>query len=552
MAAGSRGRLTRRQRIAFPVRALVAASALALFSLLAVGCIDSRTPTATPTPIPTAMPGPTRGGNAEPYRGGNAEPYRDGYAGPHPDGDAEPHPDGDAHPHPDGYADTQPNANAERSLRRERRAPPRRQRQLPDRQRRRLPLRRRRRAPPRRQSRARSRPAKSPSRVLSPNTFPGTAIRPIPWPLCRSGSSGSGTRSSDARWRRRPGSPTAWTGGRTTQSMDCSTWSTMTPRWRGGCSPTRWTSRCRSRNTLLLATLGRMSAQHTETFELLVGQPWFTDGLDAEERAFIIAVSHTTGVEDLYRSLLADRFGRSAAISLPLAGEVTIWVFSNDDAPALNDHVLAAVERGVRGAERLMGAPYPLTDLIALSVDADDHDLGYGGVNWGDSLVFLRGERIEPPDYDLILYHEIAHFWLGGDIGPFWLYEGGANVVAAYVRADGQLLAVEESMIAYCRENGVPNVHAISAARPLRIPVAQSTCGYLFGEYFLTTLFNTVGEAAFSAALRELYESYVSYAPFATDEQVYRVFLKHTPPDREAAFLDIYRRLHGGPFLTAR
>ena len=24
---------------------------------------------------------------------------------------------------------------------------------------------------------------------------------------------------------------------------------------------------------------------------------------------------------------------------------------------------------------------------------------------------------------------------------------------------------------------------------------------------------------------------------------------KHTPPDRETAFLDVYRRLHGGPFL---
>ena len=58
-----------------------------------------------------------------------------------------------------------------------------------------------------------------------------------------------------------------------------------------------------------------------------------------------------------------------------------------------------------------------------------------------------------------------------------------------------------------------------------------------------------MGEAAFSSAMRNLYERYLDYRYYPTDEEVYRVFLKHTPPDREAAFLDVYRRLHGGPFI---
>ena len=49
--------------------------------------------------------------------------------------------------------------------------------------------------------------------------------------------------------------------------------------------------------------------------------------------------------------------------------------------------------------------------------------------------------------------------------------------------------------------------------------------------------------------MRELYERYLDYQYYPTEEQVYRIFLKHAPPDREAAFLDVYRRLHGGPFL---
>ncbi len=121
-------------------------------------------------------------------------------------------------------------------------------------------------------------------------------------------------------------------------------------------------------------------------------------------------------------------------------------------------------------------------------------------------------------------------------------------MVAAYVKADGQALAADKGTLSYCQDNGVPNLHAISEPNHPN-PVAQSTCGYLLGEHFLIALFNVIGEAAFSSAMRELYELYLDYQPYATDEQVYRIFLKHTPPDHEAAFLDVFRRLHGGPFL---
>ena len=38
-----------------------------------------------------------------------------------------------------------------------------------------------------------------------------------------------------------------------------------------------------------------------------------------------------------------------------------------------------------------------------------------------------------------------------------------------------------------------------------------------------------------------------SGGPNLTDEEVYRTFLKHTPPDLEGEFRDLYNRLHGGP-----
>lgn len=71
----------------------------------------------------------------------------------------------------------------------------------------------------------------------------------------------------------------------------------------------------RSRNTFLLSNLGRMLRQDRESFEQLIARPWFADGLDAEERSFVTAVSNTTGVGGLYRELLAERYTLSANIS---------------------------------------------------------------------------------------------------------------------------------------------------------------------------------------------------------------------------------------------
>ena len=144
-----------------------------------------------------------------------------------------------------------------------------------------------------------------------------------------------------------------------------------------------------SRNTMFLGSLNEIFLHGREDkFELLIAQPWFTDGLNEEESAFVVAVQKTTGLDALYEHLLTSpRITRSNTISLPLSGPVTLWAFYNAPPPPDED-ILAAMERGVRGAEGLIGAPFPLTDLIALSVNVDEYVEeyrgGYGGVNFVD------------------------------------------------------------------------------------------------------------------------------------------------------------------------
>lgn len=263
-----------------------------------------------------------------------------------------------------------------------------------------------------------------------------------------------------------------------------------------------------------------------------------------------MALTTVAGSGALFRDLLAARYTQSTTISLPLAGEVRLWVFHHGPLSPDQD-IPAMMEHSVRGVERMMAVPFPRSDVILLLVNAPAYGQpALGGVNMGDSLVLFRDSEQFP--LAGLLHHEIAHFYFAFEIGPFWLVEGGANFAQAYIPAWGGSanwtgpVPANEHIGTLCAENGFPNIHALSDP-PDR--TWQSTCQYGLGQHFLTSLFNTLGEAAFSAALGELYGSYRQLQFHPTEEQVYRTFLRHTPPDRQAAFLEVYRRLHGGPFL---
>ena len=270
-----------------------------------------------------------------------------------------------------------------------------------------------------------------------------------------------------------------------------------------------------------------------------------------EERAFVIVLAKIVGDDALYADLLEERFTESASIDLPLSGAVGLWAFGHD---AVEGDVLAAMEASARAAERVMASPFPVTDIILLQVDDEKYGYGFAGANFRDSMALSIGSDWEDFSHADLLYHEVAHYHLAFEIGPHWLFEGGANFVTAYRQVwggsedwEGEAPLFEGNEYAgrvWCVNNGVATIAAL--AEPSEF---QESCGYHLGQYFLTHLYDVMGVAAFSSAMRELYERYLDCQYHPAEEQVYRIFLKHATPDREAAFLDAYRRLHGGPFL---
>ena len=90
-----------------------------------------------------------------------------------------------------------------------------------------------------------------------------------------------------------------------------------------------WFSRdqIRDLHAYALVALDKMATLRPRTLHRLITQPWFADGLDNHEAAFVVTLSLPSYRDQLlYEDLLQSHFIKTNTVSLPLAGEVSIWV----------------------------------------------------------------------------------------------------------------------------------------------------------------------------------------------------------------------------------
>ena len=188
----------------------------------------------------------------------------------------------------------------------------------------------------------------------------------------------------------------------------------------------------RNTDVYLISSLHQLRVGHPDLFEqLTIDQPWFTDGLDPEERAFIITLDAPE--PRWFGNLLEERFTQSTTITLPLAGEVNLWAFQHTRFPA-DEELPVVMEDAVRGAERFMGVAFPMNDVVVLTLDDPMALGGVGGQFAGGDHIRIAKNRSSKAalDKDLIK-HEVAHYFFTGSIGPAWLTEGGAELMVAYI-----------------------------------------------------------------------------------------------------------------------
>ena len=197
-----------------------------------------------------------------------------------------------------------------------------------------------------------------------------------------------------------------------------------------------------------------------------------------------------------------------------------------------------------------MAEPFPATDVIMVT----SYDTRFGGGAWHAGQYIFVARWGQVPLWAPTVYHEVAHYYFGGSIGPSWLVEGGATFIEALTRDAVGVESLEErrrharrDMERICHADDLRNIQQLNALQSRRT-TGPHTCNYHMGVHFLIMLTLTLGEEASSAALKELYVQGRTEGQGASEEEVYRAFLKHTPPGLEAEFRALYRRLHGGTY----
>ena len=309
----------------------------------------------------------------------------------------------------------------------------------------------------------------------------------------------------------------------------------------------------------LTKSLTRFTEHDLDLFNQLTEQPWFADGLDGSEAALVSTLFDTfRKSRPLFDDLLEAHYAQHSTVSLPLAGNVNVWVVQNAPSPPGED-LLKTIEDTARIAEKFLGTPFPTTDIILLVVTPGEKDYRIGGGHIGSHMVLRRflGEVNNVP-------HETAHYYFYFNFGQVWFREGAAQFVQAYVndRTGVQSLADHSAELSIetersCINAGTENIRHFSyeLEHVYEGRFWPGGCGYILGENFLLNVYYTLGAESMSAALKELFSYNQDYLLFQggsvqppIEEDIYDAFLKHTPPDRREAFRDLYRRLHGGPY----
>lgn len=301
-----------------------------------------------------------------------------------------------------------------------------------------------------------------------------------------------------------------------------------------------------------LAALGQQG-EFPGDLRAVAAEPWFADGLDREEAAFVTALMPLAyEAPSAYASLLQSRFTLSRTVSPPLAGDIALWAFRGVPFSP-GDDPLAVMEEAARLMEGFLGAPFPVKDVILMVVEGGGESGGLGVANHLGThmrVTSFSGGRLA--DSSDTLRHELAQYYFGLGFAPSWLREGASDFMASYVRdrAGVQPLAKRAQAVAAlhaaCVEGGIEN---ISHLNRLYDSISDTPpCAYTMGEHFLHQARGALGEEALAAALRELYRLGVSRDSLlpGTKEEIYQVFLRNAPPARDAAFRDLYRQIHGG------
>ena len=311
----------------------------------------------------------------------------------------------------------------------------------------------------------------------------------------------------------------------------------------------------------LILNLSFLMQEFPYAFQQLTSQPWYMDGLDDEEAAFIATVGDIVyNSRSDYEEMLQTRFVQSGTVALPLAGDVNIWVIQKAPFPE-GENLVSEISEAVKMMEELMSVPFPTTDVVVLVVVASgdsEYEVPYSNiaVPWpgaghaGSHVRIPRYEEYEPIRYHT-LYHELGHYYF--KVFPAWILEGWPQFAAAYIRDRKGIESLEEREVivsgeaeANCISEGIENIHQLGTPG-LWYRISPSIfCFYVMGEHFFINMYLALGIDVTSSVLRDLHNP-VGNDLLLSGKDVFLSFMANTPANQIEEFTTLFNELHGGP-----
>ena len=283
--------------------------------------------------------------------------------------------------------------------------------------------------------------------------------------------------------------------------------------------------------------MGSLAKHDTSNLEHLISQPWFQDSLSLEEAAIVVVSGAGCGNVGQFWELVGENPQvRSEVLSLP-SGDITLFAVKRGSQSPIYDSVFDDMRSSITVMSAFMGQPWPRDQAIAL-IEPDFVSYTDPEGLFAGEFIIVRDERATD-----VVYHEMAHHYA---FGPDWINEGGAEFLTHYTfQVEGQTgLDTRYRSVQASAASCHPNVQALLEASEgwsHYFYLANRTCHYVMGEYFILGMYLGLGPEVVSGALWDLHEILT-----VTEADIYQAFFANTPPEQRDNFRSLYAVLHGG------
>jgi hypothetical protein len=268
--------------------------------------------------------------------------------------------------------------------------------------------------------------------------------------------------------------------------------------------------------------IGYLYEQHPALADLLVSQPWFQDGLNDSERAFIDyglgdgtqGIGGAIGIDDVLSNIIANQQWLVDTVQLSDGVKYIVALYDQAVSKENATTIVNIIKVGAPIIEKFFGARYPL-DAITIFPNCEtnpgDSDSGNGIIDLGvyteADLPTVLSEVVNQGTVYIIL-HELTHVMVDSRKGNYmadteWIGEGFADFGAGYAceeLSDSNLSWWDSSWTFSVQENHDGDLSYTERTGLSNVPLSSSTMDneshtakVYVGGLFMADLYQALG-----------------------------------------------------------